>query len=135
MQGNLQAWLAVSNLSSTPSETANPANDHGGARGYARAQDNSRAPTSSTGRSSISQTLDFGNLIGEAMATLQTTIPDDLSRQVHAMARARGVPVQLLVEEALRSLVSPEPFSGEAEALAEMEAFEAEILRDAPWER
>jgi 16S rRNA U516 pseudouridylate synthase RsuA-like enzyme len=69
------------------------------------------------------------------MATLRTTIPDDLSRQVRAMARARGVPVQLLVEEALRSLVSPEPFSGEAEALAEMEVFEAEILRDTPWER
>jgi len=69
------------------------------------------------------------------MATLRTTIPDDLSRQVHATARARGIPVQLLVEEALRSFVSPEPFRGEAEALAEMEAFEAETLRDAPWER
>lgn len=51
------------------------------------------------------------------MATLGTTIPDDLSRQVHSMARARGIPVHLLVEEALRCVVSPEPFATDAEAL------------------
>ena len=54
------------------------------------------------------------------MAILRTTIPDDLSRQVHSMARARGMPVHLLVEEALRCVVSPEPFATDADALAEM---------------
>jgi len=45
------------------------------------------------------------------MATLQTTIPDDLPRQVHATARARGIPVHFLVEEAI----------------------ESEALKDLPW--
>ena len=69
------------------------------------------------------------------MATLEATIPDDLSRQVHAIARARGIPVHLLVEEALRCIVSPEPFANEAEALAEMEALESDVLKDLPWEK
>lgn len=69
---------------------------------------------------------------GSKMATLETTIPDDLSRQVHAIARARGIPVHLLVEEALRCIVSPEPFASEAEALAEMEALESDVLKDLP---
>jgi predicted transcriptional regulator len=69
------------------------------------------------------------------MATLHTTIPDDLSRQVHALARARGVPVHLLVEEALRCVVSPEPFASESEALAEMEAMESDVLKGLPWEK
>jgi predicted transcriptional regulator len=68
------------------------------------------------------------------MAKLETTIPDDLSRQVHAIARARGIPVHRLVEEALRCIVSPEPFVSESEALAEMEALEADVLKDLPWE-
>ena len=67
------------------------------------------------------------------MATLQTTIPDDLSRQVHAIARARGIPIHLLVEEALRCIVSPEPFASEPEALEEMEALESDVLKDLPW--
>jgi predicted transcriptional regulator len=67
------------------------------------------------------------------MATLQTTIPDDLSRQLQATARARGISVHLLVEEALRCIVSPEPFASEAEALEEMEALESEVLKDHPW--
>jgi len=67
------------------------------------------------------------------MATLQTTIPDDLSQQVQATARARGIPVHLLVEEALRCIVSPEPFAGEEEAFEEMEALESEVLKDLPW--
>lgn len=69
------------------------------------------------------------------MAILHTTIPDDLSRQVHALARARGVPVHLLVEEALRCVVSPEPFATESEALAEMEALESDVLTGLPWEK
>jgi len=69
------------------------------------------------------------------MATLHTTIPDDLSRQVHSMARARGIPVQLLVEEALRCVVSPEAFASDAEAVAEMEAMESDVLKDLPWEK
>jgi predicted transcriptional regulator len=69
------------------------------------------------------------------MATLSTTIPDDLSRQVHSMARARGIPVHLLVEEALRCVVSPEPFATDADALAEMESMESEVLKDLPWEK
>jgi 16S rRNA U516 pseudouridylate synthase RsuA-like enzyme len=68
------------------------------------------------------------------MATLHTTISDDLSRQVRSMARARGIPVQHLVEEALRSMVSPEPFASDAETLAEMEAMESDVLKDLPWE-
>jgi hypothetical protein len=68
------------------------------------------------------------------MATLHTTISDDLSRQVRAVARARGIPVQHLVEEALRCMVSPEPFASEAETLAEMEAMESDVLKDLPWE-
>lgn len=68
------------------------------------------------------------------MATLHTTIPDELSRQVRSMARARGIPVQHLVEEALRCVVSPEPFANDAEALAEMEAIESEVLKDLSWE-
>ena len=86
-------------------------------------------------RASYRTRIRLSNLAGNAMVTLRTTIPDDLSRQVRAIARARGIPVQLLVEEALRSIVSPEPFTGESEALAEMEASEADVLRDAPWER
>ena len=70
---------------------------------------------------------------GTKMATLETTIPDDLSRQVHAIARARGIPVHLLVEEALRCIVSPEPFASESEALEEMEALESDVLKDLPW--
>jgi hypothetical protein len=69
------------------------------------------------------------------MATLHTTIPDDLSRQVHSVARARGIPVRLLVEEALRCVVSPEPFASDAEAIAEMEAMESDVLKDLPWEK
>jgi len=68
------------------------------------------------------------------MATLRTTIPDDLSRQVHSMARARGIPVHLLVEEALRCVVSPEPFATDADALADMESMESDVLKDHPWE-
>jgi len=70
---------------------------------------------------------------GGKMATLQTTIPDDLSQQVQATARARGIPVHLLVEEALRCIVSPEPFASEEEAFEEMEALESEVLKDLPW--
>jgi predicted transcriptional regulator len=69
------------------------------------------------------------------MAILHTTIPDDLSRQVHSLASARGVPVHRLVEEALRYVVSPEPFASESEALAEMEAMEADVLKGLPWEK
>jgi hypothetical protein len=69
------------------------------------------------------------------MATLRTTIPDDLSRQVHAIARARGIPVHLLVEEALRCIVSQEPNASESEALAEMGALESDVLADLPWEQ
>jgi hypothetical protein len=68
------------------------------------------------------------------MATLETTIPDDLSRQAHAIARARGIPLHVLVEEALRCIVSPEPFVSESEALAEMEALESDVLKDLQWE-
>ena len=68
------------------------------------------------------------------MATLETTIPDDLSRQVHAIARSRGIPLHVLVEEALRCIVSPEPFVSESEALAEKEALESDVLKDLPWE-
>jgi len=50
------------------------------------------------------------------------------------MAPARGIPVQLLVEETLRCLVSPEPFASDAEALAEMKAMESHVLKDLPWE-
>ena len=65
------------------------------------------------------------------MATLST----DLSRQVHLMARASGIPVDLLVEEALRSVVSPEPFATDANALAEMEAVESDVVKNLPWEK
>ncbi|NBC15223.1 MAG: hypothetical protein GVY09_18150 [Gammaproteobacteria bacterium] len=64
------------------------------------------------------------------MATLRTTISDELSRQVRSMARARGIPVEELVEEALRCMVSPEPFASDAETLAEMEAMECDLLND-----
>jgi hypothetical protein len=69
------------------------------------------------------------------MATLHTTIPDELSRQVRRVARARGIPVQHLVEEALRCLISPEPFADDAEAMAAMESMESEVLKDLPWEK
>jgi 16S rRNA U516 pseudouridylate synthase RsuA-like enzyme len=65
---------------------------------------------------------------------LRTTISDELSRQVRSMARARGIPVQHLVESALRCMVSPGPFASDAEAMAEMEATESEVLKDVPWE-
>lgn len=68
------------------------------------------------------------------MATLHATIPDDLQRQVQAVARARGVSVHLVVEEALRCLVAPEPFASEAEADAEIERLQADVLKDHPWE-
>lgn len=68
------------------------------------------------------------------MATLHATIPDDLQRQIQAVARARGVPVRLLVEEALRCIVAPEPFASEAEAEAEIDALQADVLKDHPWE-
>jgi hypothetical protein len=42
--------------------------------------------------------------------------------------------VHLLVEEALRCIVSPEPFASESEALSEMEAAEADVLKDLPRE-
>lgn len=69
------------------------------------------------------------------MATLLTTIPDDLLRQVQSMARARGIPVHTPVEEALRCVVSPEPFASDAEAMAEMEAMQSDVLKDLPWEK
>ena len=71
---------------------------------------------------------------GPKMATLHTTISDELSHQVQSMARARGIPVRALVEEALRCLVSPEPFDDEVEALQEMEAMESDVLKDHPWD-
>lgn len=80
-------------------------------------------------------TLDRQQYDKTDMATLRTTIPDDLSRQVQSMARARGIPVHLLVEEALRCVVSPEPFATDADALAEMEAMESDVLKDLPWEK
>ena len=67
------------------------------------------------------------------MTTLQTSIPDDLSGQGWALAQARGTTVEHLIEEALRSLLMPEPFADEDAALAGLEALEAEGLRDAPW--
>jgi predicted transcriptional regulator len=80
-------------------------------------------------------TLDRKKYEKTDMATLHTTIPDDLSRQVHSMARARGIPVHLLIEEALRCMVSPEPFATDADALAEMESMESDVLKDHPWEK
>jgi hypothetical protein len=85
------------------------------------------------GRLSFLSLISFST--GTEMATLQTTIPDDLSRQVRSIARARGIPVHLLVEEALRCIVSPEPFASESEALTEMEALESDVLKDLPWEK
>jgi len=66
------------------------------------------------------------------MATLLATIPDDLQRQVQSIAKARGVTVQLLVEQALRFIVAPEPFEDEAQAEAEMDALQADVLKDLP---
>jgi len=80
-------------------------------------------------------TLDCQQYGNTNMATLNTTIPDDLSRQVHSMARARGIPVHRLVEEALRCVVSPEPFATDADALAELESMESDVLKDLPWEK
>jgi hypothetical protein len=40
-----------------------------------------------------------------------------------------------LVEEALRCVVSPEPFASDDEAVAEMEAMESDVLKDLPWEK
>lgn len=68
------------------------------------------------------------------MATLHASIPDDLQRQVQAIARARGVPLRLVVEEALRCIVAPEPFASDAEADAEIERLQADVLKDHPWE-
>lgn len=68
------------------------------------------------------------------MTILQADIPDDLSRQVRALAQTRSVPFDRLVEEALRSLVAPEPFHDEASALKAVESHEAEALRDGPWQ-
>jgi predicted transcriptional regulator len=68
------------------------------------------------------------------MAILHATIPDDLQRQVQAVAKARGVPMRLLVEEALRCLVAPEPFANDTEAEAEIEALQADVLKGHPWE-
>jgi len=64
------------------------------------------------------------------MATLLATIPDDLQR----IAKARGVTVQLLVEQALRFIVAPEPFEDEVQAEAEMDALQADVLKDLPWQ-
>jgi hypothetical protein len=61
-------------------------------------------------------------------------IPRYQDGQTEAVARARGVPVGLLVEEALRCIVAPEPFASEAEAAAEIEALQADVLKDHPWE-
>lgn len=69
------------------------------------------------------------------MTIVQADIPDDLSRQVRALAQTRSVPFDRLVEEALRSLVAPEPFHDEASALKAVESHEAEALRDGPWQR
>jgi len=41
-------------------------------------------------------------------------------------------PMRLLVEEALRCLVAPEPFANDTEA--EIEALQADVLKDQPWE-
>lgn len=68
------------------------------------------------------------------MATLHASIPDDLQRQVQAIARARGVPLRLVVEEALRCIVAPEPFASDADADAEIERLQADVLKDHPWE-
>jgi hypothetical protein len=68
------------------------------------------------------------------MATLHATIPDDLQRQVQAVARARGVPLGSLVEEALRCIVAPEPFASDAEAQAEIDILQADLLKAHPWE-
>ncbi|AFL75735.1 hypothetical protein [Thiocystis violascens] len=68
------------------------------------------------------------------MATLHASIPDDLQRQVQAIARARGVPLRLVVEEALRCIVASEPFASDAEADAEIERLQADVLKDHPWE-
>jgi len=66
------------------------------------------------------------------MAILHATIPDDLQRQLQAVAKTRGVPMRLLAEEALRCLVAPEPFANDTEA--EIEALQADVLKDHPWE-
>ncbi|WP_156427855.1 hypothetical protein [Thiohalocapsa sp. ML1] len=68
------------------------------------------------------------------MATLRATIPDDLQRQVQAIARARGVSLRLVVEEALRCVVAPEPFASDADADAEIDMLQADILNHHPWE-
>ena len=68
------------------------------------------------------------------MAILHATIPDDLQRQVQAAAKARGIPLRVLVEEALRCVIAPEPFASQAEAEAAIEALQAEVLKDHPWE-
>ncbi|AUB84181.1 hypothetical protein THSYN_26725 [Candidatus Thiodictyon syntrophicum] len=52
-----------------------------------------------------------------------------LRRHVQAVAKARGVPLCLLVEEALRCIVAPEPFATPAEADAEIEALQADVLK------
>jgi hypothetical protein len=67
------------------------------------------------------------------MATIHTTISDELKRQVLARAQARGVPLRVVVEEALRSVVAPEPFAGDAEESAEIERLQADALEGYPW--
>ena len=67
------------------------------------------------------------------MATIHTTISDELKRQVLARAQARGVPLRVVVEEALRSMVAPEPFAGDAEESAEIERLQADALEGHPW--
>lgn len=42
--------------------------------------------------------------------------------------------MHLLVEQALRCIVAPEPFASESEALSEMEALQADVLKDYPWQ-
>lgn len=68
------------------------------------------------------------------MATPYATIPDDLQRQVQSVTKARGVTVHRLVEQALRSIVAPEPFEDESQAQAEMDALQADVLKDYPWQ-
>jgi hypothetical protein len=67
------------------------------------------------------------------MGTLRATIPDNLQRQVQDVTRACGILVRLLVEQALRCVVAPEPFAGKVEAEAEIEALQADVLKDRPW--
>ncbi len=68
------------------------------------------------------------------MARVHASIPDDLQRQIQAIARARGVPLRLVVEDALRCIVAPEPFASDADADAEIERRQADVLKDHPWE-